>query len=133
MIYREKQYNDTLCHFNKNHDPRNGRFAKNASAAIVGGSIAGAIAGSVVKRKSIKKLGRVISMTTPEQRNRLVAGGTRTQFEIERQAMNSLSNKKAAIAAGSAAIAAALAIIGTHEISEYMKSNKKNTKRNKTS
>jgi hypothetical protein len=27
MIYREKQYNDTLCHFNPNHDPDNGRFA----------------------------------------------------------------------------------------------------------
>lgn len=28
MIYREKQYSDTLCHFNPNHDPRTGRFAK---------------------------------------------------------------------------------------------------------
>lgn len=26
MIYREKQYPDTLCHFNPNHDPRNGQF-----------------------------------------------------------------------------------------------------------
>lgn len=28
MVYREKQYNDILCHFNPNHDPRNGRFAE---------------------------------------------------------------------------------------------------------
>lgn len=26
MVYREKQYNDTLCHFNQNHDPETGRF-----------------------------------------------------------------------------------------------------------
>ena len=35
MIYREKQYNDTLCHFNPNHDPRNGQFAKSATGNII--------------------------------------------------------------------------------------------------
>lgn len=29
MIYREKQYGDTLCHFNPNHDPRTGQFTAN--------------------------------------------------------------------------------------------------------
>lgn len=35
MIYREKQYNDTLCHFNSNHDPRTGQFTSGQVGAIV--------------------------------------------------------------------------------------------------
>ena len=26
MVYREKQYNDTLVHYNLNHNPKNGQF-----------------------------------------------------------------------------------------------------------
>lgn len=32
MIYREKDLGPTLCHFNPNHDPRNGRFAKSSGS-----------------------------------------------------------------------------------------------------
>lgn len=30
MVYREKQYNNTLCHFNPNHDPETGRFTNSS-------------------------------------------------------------------------------------------------------
>lgn len=35
MIYREKQYSDTLCHFNSNHDPRNGQFTSGKNGSNV--------------------------------------------------------------------------------------------------
>lgn len=34
-VRRGELYSDTLCHFNPNHDPRNGQFAKSATGNVI--------------------------------------------------------------------------------------------------
>ena len=47
MIYREKQYNDTLCHFNPNHDPKTGQFTSTKGGRILKSTLKGAAVGAV--------------------------------------------------------------------------------------
>ena len=133
MIYREKDFGPTLCHFNKNHDPRNGRFAKKGAATVVGGGVAGAIAGAVVKSKSRKiirnaelygsrldPINKVIKNRLNKKASAMIPPGWSFDpskdvapfEEAYDRARSELSNELTIIAAGSAAVASSLAIIG---------------------
>lgn len=70
MIYREKQYNDTLCHFNPNHDPKNGQFSKAGIGSVLSKAVNASGVGTVGQLARNKVVGTVDAATRiPERVN----------------------------------------------------------------
>lgn len=90
------EYKNYLAHFNKNHDPKTGKFAKSAGSTAARAAITGAVVGAGFAAE------RAISnkMRYPD------AG---------KEAMV----KSSAIAFGRASVAAALAVIGNDLVRNY--------------
>ena len=108
-----------LAHFNANHDPRNGQFAKKT-----GGSSLDPRSKTILKRAGIAGLalgaasGAATVLNASSAQNALDAMGFGDKL------VKSQIAKKGLAKAGKVAVTGALAVIGGHMVSDYMKLNR---------
>lgn len=134
MVYREKQYGGTLCHFNPNHDPRNGQFAKTS-----GGSSrrttrtidrTNPLYYPVPTKKQAKKIGKFVGITSG-----IAAVGAIGLLATGNKVLKDVSGgtigvtplgavRETTLAAGRQAIRSGLIAIGVTTISNAVKAHK---------
>lgn len=121
MIYREKNFGPTLCHFNPNHDPRNGQFAKGSS-----GISSGRLSSSRLSKKTKQIIGgAAIGAGVSIAASMINFAAADSLMRSESQGAFRASKLSAVaptiIKAGKVAIVSALGVAGGQKISELHK------------
>lgn len=126
-----------LIHFNPNHDPRNGRFAKSSSGTSTSekrkltlNGVSDRIKGMTVGQKAATAAGAMALVS---------AGATFVNYQTTNGFLDRMGESvrisalyathAGVVKAGKVAATAGLAVIGGHMISDYMKQTKSSNKR----
>lgn len=108
-----------LAHFNENHDPRNGQFAKKT-----GGSSLDPRSKTILKRAGTTGLALGAASGAATVFNASSAQKALDAMGFGDKLVKSQIVKKGLVKAGKVAVAGALAVIGGHMVSDYVKSNR---------